>query len=91
MQENMTQQRKLLAATLLMTGQISHHIGRTPPPRIMNRLRKIAYNQPGFLFHDYETFGTSPSLDRSAQFAAIRTDAELNVIGEPGGVLPQAC
>ncbi|MDU3382439.1 MAG: hypothetical protein E7F21_20440, partial [Klebsiella pneumoniae] len=21
-------------------------------------------NQPGFLFHDYETFGTSPSLDR---------------------------
>ncbi|WP_182000172.1 exodeoxyribonuclease I, partial [Klebsiella variicola] len=40
-------------------------------------------NQPGFLFHDYETFGTSPSLDRPAQFAAIRTDAELNVIGEP--------
>ncbi|HBS5052237.1 TPA: exodeoxyribonuclease I, partial [Klebsiella pneumoniae] len=40
-------------------------------------------NQPGFLFHDYETFGTSPSLDRPAQFAAIRTDAELNVLGEP--------
>jgi len=40
-------------------------------------------NQPGFLFHDYETFGTSPSLDRPAQFAAIRTDAELNEIGEP--------
>ena len=38
-------------------------------------------NQPGFLFHDYETFGTSPSLDRPAQFAAIRTDAELNVLG----------
>ena len=36
-----------------------------------------------FLFHDYETFGTSPSLDRPAQFAAIRTDAELNVLGEP--------
>jgi len=36
-----------------------------------------------FLWHDYETFGTHPALDRPAQFAAIRTDAELNVIGEP--------
>ena len=41
-------------------------------------------NQAGqFLWHDYETFGTHPALDRPAQFAAIRTDAELNVIGEP--------
>jgi exodeoxyribonuclease-1 len=40
-------------------------------------------NQPGFLFHDYETFGTSPSLDRPAQFAAIRTDAELNISASP--------
>ena len=40
-------------------------------------------NQPGFLFHDYETFGTHPALDRPAQFAAIRADAELNIIGEP--------
>ncbi len=38
---------------------------------------------PTFLFHDYETFGTSPSLDRPAQFAALRTDADFNVIGEP--------
>lgn len=38
--------------------------------------------QPTFLFHDYETFGKSPSLDRPAQFAAIRTDAQFNVIGE---------
>lgn len=38
---------------------------------------------PTFLFHDYETFGTSPSLDRPSQFAAIRTDADFNVIGEP--------
>jgi exodeoxyribonuclease-1 len=35
------------------------------------------------LFHDYETFGISPALDRPAQFAAIRTDLELNPIGEP--------
>ncbi|EOW9859145.1 exonuclease domain-containing protein, partial [Shigella flexneri] len=39
--------------------------------------------QPTFLFHDYETFGTHPALDRPAQFAAIRTDDEFNVIGEP--------
>jgi exodeoxyribonuclease-1 len=39
--------------------------------------------QSTFLFHDYETFGTSPSLDRPAQFAAIRTDADFNIIGEP--------
>ena len=38
---------------------------------------------PGFLFHDYETFGTSPSLDSPAQFAAIRTDKDFNIIGEP--------
>ncbi len=39
--------------------------------------------QPGFLFHDYETFGTHPALDRPAQFAAIRTDSDFNIIGEP--------
>jgi exodeoxyribonuclease-1 len=36
-----------------------------------------------FLWLDYETFGLSPKRDRPAQFAAIRTDAQLNVIGEP--------
>ncbi|MGQ7113816.1 exonuclease domain-containing protein, partial [Escherichia sp. TWPC-MK] len=36
--------------------------------------------QSTFLFHDYETFGTHPALDRPAQFAAIRTDNEFNVI-----------
>lgn len=39
--------------------------------------------RPTFLFHDYETFGTHPALDRPAQFAAIRTDDEFNIIGEP--------
>ncbi|WP_342753856.1 exodeoxyribonuclease I [Pantoea sp. MBD-2R] len=38
---------------------------------------------PTFLFHDYETFGKSPSLDRPAQFAGIRTDMDFNIIGEP--------
>ncbi len=34
-------------------------------------------------WHDYETFGIDPARDRPAQFAGIRTDEELNVIGEP--------
>ncbi|MBV1777427.1 exodeoxyribonuclease I [Burkholderiaceae bacterium DAT-1] len=38
---------------------------------------------PSFLWHDYETFGINPKLDRPAQFAAIRTDAELNEIESP--------
>lgn len=36
-----------------------------------------------FLWHDYETFGAQARRDRPAQFAAIRTDSELNEIGEP--------
>ncbi len=36
-----------------------------------------------FLWHDYETFGINPRVDRPSQFAAIRTDADLNIIGEP--------
>ena len=38
---------------------------------------------PTFLWHDYETYGAVPRRDRPAQFAAIRTDADLNEIGEP--------
>ncbi|MDX1537769.1 exodeoxyribonuclease I [Arsukibacterium sp.] len=41
-------------------------------------------SQPhSFYFHDYETWGADPKRDRPAQFAGIRTDLELNVIGEP--------
>ena len=36
-----------------------------------------------FLWHDYETFGAYPQLDRPAQFAAIRTDTSLEFIGDP--------
>ncbi len=36
-----------------------------------------------FLWHDYETFGLNTRRDRPAQFAGIRTDAELNEIGDP--------
>jgi len=36
-----------------------------------------------FLWHDYETFGVNTRHARPAQFAAIRTDADLHQIGEP--------
>ncbi len=36
-----------------------------------------------FLFYDLETFGADPRKTRIAQFAAIRTDTELNQIEEP--------
>lgn len=36
-----------------------------------------------FFWHDYETFGAQPRYDRPAQFAGIRTDDQLNEIGEP--------
>lgn len=36
-----------------------------------------------FLFYDLETYGSDPRRSRIAQFAAIRTDAELNIIEEP--------
>ena len=36
-----------------------------------------------FLFYDLETFGADPRTSRIAQFAAIRTDADLNQVEEP--------
>lgn len=36
-----------------------------------------------FLFYDLETFGADPRTSRIAQFAAIRTDAELRQIEDP--------
>ncbi|WP_372778468.1 exodeoxyribonuclease I [Litorivivens sp.] len=36
-----------------------------------------------FYWHDYETWGANPAVDRASQFAGVRTDAELNIIGEP--------
>ena len=44
-------------------------------------------NSPGadfsFFWHDYETFGVVPRRDRPAQFAGVRTDADLNEIEAP--------
>ncbi|UZE94897.1 exodeoxyribonuclease I [Alkalimarinus alittae] len=34
-------------------------------------------------WHDYETFGADPQRDRPCQFAGIRTDTDLNIVGKP--------
>ncbi len=36
-----------------------------------------------FYWHDYETWGAQPAVDRPAQFAGLRTDTDLNPVGEP--------
>lgn len=36
-----------------------------------------------FYWHDYETWGAQPAVDRPAQFAGLRTDLDFNPIGEP--------
>ncbi|WP_462320447.1 exodeoxyribonuclease I [Halochromatium sp.] len=34
-------------------------------------------------WYDYETWGNDPALDRPCQFAGLRTDTELNELGQP--------
>lgn len=58
-------------------------------------------NQPTIYWHDYETWGANPQKDFPCQFAGIRTDFEMNIIGEPMMLfsqipndclpIPQAC
>jgi len=36
-----------------------------------------------FYWHDYETWGEVPSVDKPSQFAGVRTDENFNVIGKP--------
>lgn len=38
---------------------------------------------PTLFWYDFETTGTDPARDRVIQFAGIRTDLELNVVGDP--------
>jgi exodeoxyribonuclease I len=40
-------------------------------------------------WHDYETTGVMPAWDRPLQFAGIRTDEDLNIVGEPVNVYCQ--
>ena len=50
----------------------------------------MSRNQEETLYwHDYETFGVNPQIDGVAQFAGIRTDKDLNIIGEKLDILCQ--
>ena len=44
-----------------------------------------------FYWHDYETWGATPSIDRPSQFAGVRTDEEMNIIGDPLVIYCQPC
>ena len=48
-----------------------------------NESTEPTLNQATILWHDYETWGVSPKFDKPSQFAGIRTDLDLNIIGEP--------
>jgi len=34
-------------------------------------------------WHDYETFGIDTKKDKPSQFAGVRTDLDLNIVGSP--------
>ena len=53
---------------------------RAPAPGIVPAWRPSDFS---FFWHDYETFGRVPRRDRPAQFAGVRTDADLNEIDAP--------
>ncbi len=36
-----------------------------------------------FFWHDYETWGANPMVDRASQFAGVRTDMDFNIVGDP--------
>ncbi|MFD3303848.1 exodeoxyribonuclease I [Alteromonas macleodii] len=43
-------------------------------------------NGKSFLWHDYETWGANPRRDQTSQYAAIRTDRDLNFIDVPTNI-----
>lgn len=70
------------------------------PPQ--SRIAELTHlSQPTLLFHDYETWGANPQKDPACQFAAIRTDLDLNIVDKPINLFcqipndylphPQAC
>ena len=40
-------------------------------------------HEPSFYWHDYETWGATPSIDRPSQFAGLRTNLALEPVAEP--------
>lgn len=43
----------------------------------------MSHNSETLYWYDFESWGTSPKKDKPSQFAGIRTDLDLNIIGEP--------
>ena len=43
-------------------------------------------NGKSYLWHDYETWGVNPKRDQTSQYAAIRTDRDLNYIDVPTNI-----
>jgi exodeoxyribonuclease I len=50
---------------------------------VSDRYNAVLMTQPSFLWHDFETFGADPRRDRPSQFAALRTDENLQPVEEP--------
>jgi len=46
-------------------------------------MNQAATTSPTFLWHDYETTGANPRVDRPLQFAAWRTDLALQPVADP--------
>ena len=44
---------------------------------------EITLSTNTIFWHDYETWGVDPRRDRATQFAGIRTNLDLEVVGEP--------
>lgn len=59
-----------------------NHRDITPLPDNHNN-NPIPDNQPTLLWHDYESWGANPKKDHPSQFAAVRTDLDLNPVGNP--------
>lgn len=46
-------------------------------------IKTLSKQEQSIYWHDYETSGIDPQRDRPMQFAGVRTDLDLNIIGEP--------
>src|SRR5690606_5369614 len=57
--------------------------GRHPMTAVLQGFSGGVRVSGSFLFYDLETWGKDPRRTRIAQFAAIRTNAELEPLGEP--------
>ena len=49
----------------------------------LNLQNRVRMSTSTFLWHDYETWGIDPALDKPSQFAAIRTDELFNEVATP--------